>query len=212
MRLSFILYAGLLLALSNTSCNPLDGTTMVEGQVVDKYSGQGISNATVGVYSAGSSSMGGFSHKELEKQADSKGNFSFSFESEDERDYVLIASEENSYASNNADPLFLKEDRNNKKLKLKMEPYAWVRVKFVNTPPKDMVAELFLQSYLDQINGENYTAINYATRDTVFVRKVQGNKEHQFLYLIRDLAGNSSKTNPTLYFPALDTTDLILNY
>jgi hypothetical protein len=207
----FLQVAGIVLS----SCERLDGETVVEGKVVDRHTGEAIPNAIVVVHSGKNSSGNAgaaYNTFEFEKQADEKGNFAFRFEGEGDRRYVLQAYKTPGYFTAWDDAASLEEGRNNKKLKIKMQAPAWVRVKFINVPPKDLVARLHLSSYSDMLDGKDYTTLPNFKSDTMFVRKVLGNREWIFLCEIGDLNGQLTRSNPSAYFPALDTTDLVIQY
>ncbi|MBK0404442.1 carboxypeptidase regulatory-like domain-containing protein [Adhaeribacter sp. BT258] len=201
------------------SCERLDGETVVEGKVVDRHTGDAIPNATVVVHSGKISNGftgGAYNTFEFEKQADNKGNFAFRFEGKGDRNYVLRAFKDPGYYTAFDDAAYLEEGRNNKKLKIKMQAPAWVRVKLVNTPPKDVVQVFYMQGFSDMINGEQGSIFYRLHRDTIFVRMVMGNRETTFLVDI-DTVGNSQvenmiRLNPLAYFPALDTTNLVIHY
>jgi hypothetical protein len=201
------------LCLAFSSCKRLDGETLVEGQVVDRHTGEAIPNARLVMFSRISRSSGGaYNTIEFERLTDSKGNFSFKFESDGSKSYVLRAFKDPGYYTIWDEAAHLDEGRNNKRLKLKMQAPAWVRVKLVNVPPKDIVARLHLRGFSDLINGQDYVTFYSFNRDTTFVRMIPGNVERLFVFSIRDIAGNTIETNPSAYFPALDTTDLIIHY
>ena len=212
-RLTFFLYLSLALLAGSSCTKDDDGDTVVEGQVVDRHTGAPVPNATVTVYSSDGSSAGGaYNGREFDKQADGNGNFSFSFAASSKKDYALRAFKDPGYYTAWTDAAYLSNNGSNKKLKVKMQAPAWVRVKLINKPPLDPISNFYIQSFSEMIAGQDYIDIYDIKGDTSFVRLIQGNTQRTFLSEIKNMDGSTIRSNPSAYFPALDTTDLVITY
>ena len=210
-HLTLFLYLGLLV-LGGTSCSRSDsGTTVVEGQVVDLHTGQPVADAAVTVYSRRKEGSA-YNGVEFDKQTDGNGKFSFSFEAESGKSYAALGHKAPGYYTPWTDAAYLHSGQSNKKLKLKMQAPAWVRVKLVNVPPMDTIRSFYIQSFSDMIDGQVSATLLNINHDTSFIRMVEGNMQNTFLCNIIETNGNDKLFNPTSYFPALDTTDLIISY
>ena len=155
MKQQLTLLICLLLLTCICSCKRLDGETLVEGQVVDRHTGDPIPDATLVMFSGKkSSSSAAYNTVEFEKQTDSNGKFEFKFDSDGSKTYVLRAFKDPGYYTAWDDAAYLDEGRNNKKIKLKTQAPAWVKVKLVNVSPLDIVERLHIQSFLDMVDGK----------------------------------------------------------
>lgn len=209
LQLTFLL----LLFLLNSSCKRLDGETIVEGKVVDRNTGAHVPNARLVLFSSDGRSVGGaYNTVELEKQADGDGNFSFSFNGKSSKNYALRAFTDLGHFTEWTEAAYLEEGRNNKKLKLKVHSPAWVKVKLVNVPPKNQIAQFHIQGFQSDSKGSSSVTLNFLQEDTTFIRVVMGNRENGFLYIIKEMNASENNFNIYKFSPALDTTELIINY
>src|SRR5438128_854962 len=101
MRISFVLSLLLvLLLIGGTSCDPFDGEggkTVVEGQTVDRFSGQAIPDAEIQLYKQGCGFSSGYFKEGNLHKADGNGNFSFAFDAEKGVSYLLMGYAEKGY-------------------------------------------------------------------------------------------------------------------
>ncbi len=203
-KIILLVFAFVGLAIS--SCKRLDGETVVEGQVVDGHTGEPIPNAIVGVYVNTSNAMWGGYTKDFEKQADEKGNFSFRFEGDGSKEYQLRASTSKGGSPFPNETVYLRQGRNNKNLKLKLQSPAWLKVKFINQLPKDTIWIYFTSFEVRDYN------IHMLTRDTTVIGLFSGNETRQVQWEYISSKGQKVKESKQIYFPNSDTVSLEINY
>lgn len=187
------------------ACKRLDGETVVEGQLIDKSTGNAVkSKGKVAVYNAGK----GYSFL-FEKETDDNGKFSFRFEGEG--DYVLRGYTRQGYYTNWSDAVELKEGHNNKYLKVKMLAPAWVKFRLVNQPPLDTVPVIHIQNFNTDENGQFSISLYNQSKDTSFVKGVTGNESRTIVWYFYRLSGPET-IRREFYFPSLDTTEVVILY
>lgn len=201
---SFLLAA---LLLTTIACKRLDGDTVCEGTVVDRTTNNRVPNATVGVYQSGTSRGGlggGYALKE-EHQADAWGNFSFRIDSDNE-DMILRASTPLGYETIWQEAIYLRGGRNNKKLVLKAQPPAWLRVQIIDQAPRDTAV----------INFFGFAPVSTGTGliigDKTLIIPTQGNTTAHVAWKINRFNQPLEHGNKDVYCPGLDTTDLQVIY
>ncbi len=208
MRPFSSLLLSLVSLLTLTTCKRLDGDTLCEGTVVDRHTSARIANATVGVYVGGSSGGGlggGYVLKE-EHQADASGNFAFQI-NDDAKSMLLLASNSQGYYTIYQEGIYLSGGKNNKKLVLKAQAPAWLRVHIIDQAPRDTAA---ISLWGFNPNGTGTGALN--GRDTVLVVPVQGNVTSQVYWQINRIHHPLTYGNQDIYCPGLDTTSLQVAY
>jgi hypothetical protein len=149
------------------SCKRPDGDTLIEGQVVDKITGQPVPNSTLSLYrSTGSSSTltSGFT-LEKEYPTDGSGKFGFQYEGSKGESYYLRAWDNQGAETIWDDMVPVEEGRNNKKLKVKLLAPCWVKVNIVDVPPKDSLSYLIVSGFtLDNgLQSMEFYNLNYST-------------------------------------------------
>ncbi len=197
-----------LLLITATACKRLDGDTLCEGTVVDRHTNARVANATVGVYERGSSGGGlggGYSLKE-EHQADANGNFAFQISS-DAEDMILQASSPQGHYTRFQDAPNLRGGKNNKKLVLKTQAPAWLRIRIRSLAPHDTA----------NLNFWGFSPTGAATglvygRDTSLITPVPGNVTSQVYWEINRSRQPLTTGHQEVYCPGLDTTDLEVTY
>jgi hypothetical protein len=182
-----------------------EGKTTVEGQVIDITTQEPVPFAVIRIDAADKdAAYGGYNKFIKEETADAHGNFSFSFEAESNLSYSLSGGIKNKYYT--AEEVLPRSAHKNKDLKVKLQPYGWVKVKLINEPPLD-VAEIVSQYY------HNYTFVNMLIKnDTTTFLQVDGNKPTIIYYWIRPNGNTQLAFSPSIFAPALDTTELIIKY
>jgi hypothetical protein len=197
-----------------SSCKKMqgEGRTVVEGQAVDQYTGEPVPFARLFVMTQTKSSFYGFNATLLEKQADAQGKFEFSFEAESDKNYGLLGGLENRYSSGIDGMLDLENASRNRKLKLKMKPFAWAKIKFINEPPLDTAWFYVSGTYFhDDNRGYSWFKLGMQHRDTVVVRTVQGGLTSQ-IYWSMQKGLVKTEHRKDYFFPALDTTLVEIRY
>ncbi len=209
MRPFSSLLLSLVSLLTLTTCKRLDGDTLCEGTVVDRHTSARIANATVGVYVEGSSGGGlggGYVLKE-EHQADASGNFAFQI-SDDAKSMLLLASNSQGYYTIYQEGIYLLGGKNNKKLVLKAQAPAWLRVHIIDQAPRDTAVIGFGGSLPS-------TGTGVISGDTTLIIPVQGNTS-QYAHWRIDYGNRYSYPpvfgNQDIYCPGLDTTSLQVTY
>ncbi len=201
LLLAVVLLAGL------TTCKRLDGDTLCEGTVVDRHTDARVANATVGVYERGSSGGGlggGYSLKE-EHQADANGNFAFQIGS-DAEDMILRASSPQGHYTSFNEAINLRGGKNNKKLVLKTQAPAWVRVRFRDQVPLDS-GFVIVGGYLQ---GPGF--YSWYHRDTTIVYPALGNQNTLVYWEINVIRSGLRDGRQNVYTPGLDTTAVEVVY
>jgi hypothetical protein len=160
MRFTLSLLLGLLLLLSAcSSTDPISGPTLVEGQVVDNVNHRPVPGSVVQIYKAGRT--GSYGPVGDPQPTDANGRFSFHFEANAEAVYRVRAGAPLGYFSEFTSSLTA--GRRNTGLLIAMYSPAWVRLQFVDEPPKSRV----------MIKTQGYDSTGdrlYDPRDTVLIR------------------------------------------
>src|SRR5690606_24797988 len=114
-----------------------------EGQVFDAVTGKHVPNATVEIRSEERAfclfcfGYNWYDTVESEREADENGRFAFSYEGQEKIRYALGARSENYYFHKDSSYVKLEKGKNNRFLRLFVNPYAWVKYQLVNEGPKD---------------------------------------------------------------------------
>lgn len=166
-----------IISLCGCGENSIEGTTLVEGQVVERQGRQPVSGAKIQVYQA--SSAGGYSAIGDPYQADVSGHFSFHFEAERRAEYLLKASASPGYITDWGEAPNLTGGRKNKGLVIPVLAPAWVRLQLVDVPPKNRIL-MFTTGYGG--SGDQL----YYPRDTTFIRPLFAGFDSQIIWVIRE--------------------------
>ena len=189
-------------------CKRLDGDTVCEGTVVDRATQARIADATVGVYVKGSSGGGlggGYVLKETHT-ADGAGNFAFQI-NDNESQLLLRAFTDQGYETIWQEALYLRAGRNNKKLVLKAQAPAWVRVRFRDQLPLDSA---FVRVWGSIDEGPGF--YSWLARDTSIVYRAPGNYTSIINWEVNVIHTGLRKGSQTLFVPGLDTVAVEVNY
>ena len=189
-------------------CKRLDGDTVCEGTVVDRATQARIADATVGVYVKGSSGGGlggGYVLKDTHT-ADGAGNFAFQI-NDNESQLLLRAFTDQGYETIWQEALYLRAGRNNKKLVLKAQAPAWVRIRFRDQLPLDSA---FVRVSGSIAEGPGFYSM--VSRDTSIVYWAPGNYDTVVSWRITPFYGPLVTGSQTVYTPGLDTTDVEIIY
>jgi hypothetical protein len=196
------------LGIVNFSCQHWDGETVVEGQVVDWDTGQAIPGATLKMYSHPSSSWWTWiDTKELEKQANQSGNFSFRFEADEGKSYTLQPFISKGSYTIEGEYFFLEMGKNNKKLKLKIRNPAWVKIKLTNQLPKDTIWLTIMP-----LNKMSNFQVDKLMRDTTIYALVAGLETRQIDWSYTSSRGAYVTGSKQINYPNPDTVFLEINY
>lgn len=200
------LLTGVALLLSLTTCKRLDGDTLCEGTVVDRHTNARVPNATVSVMEAGQSGGlgGGYVLKE-EHQADAQGNFAFQL-ADDGNDMTLMAHTSQGYHTRFMDAPKLRGGKNNKKIALKAQAPAWLRVRFRDQLPLDSG---FI-TVAGSLEGGGFHS--WAHPDTSIVYRAQANTNTLVYWQINVLHLGLRDGRQDVYTPGLDTTTVEVVY
>ncbi len=134
-------------------CERYEGPTQVSGQVVDRFTGQPVPNATVQVGGIASGLGAGGTSQGNSYQADGQGRFAFSFEADARQNYTLFASTPSGYASDYGDCPLLKAGHKNDNLQVKTAAPAWVKINCVDDAPLGKVG-LYTQGYNGSVDNQ----------------------------------------------------------
>jgi hypothetical protein len=161
MRFTLSLLPGLLLLLLSacSSNDPISGPTLVEGQVVESATQRPVPGSFVQIYKTGRA--GGYTAVGDPQPTDANGRFSFHFDADAEAGYRVRAGAPLGYFSELTPSLTA--GRRNTGLLIAMYSPAWVRLQFVDEPPKSRVL-IHTQGY--EGSGDDL----YDPRDTVLIR------------------------------------------
>ena len=158
-----------LLCAGLTGCSLFDyeGQTVVEGQVVDSRTGQAVGPAQVQVMH---NKRGGFSSAYSSTgewlDTDAQGHFAFSFDADDEQNYILMARSTRGNSQYIGAPE-LKGGRKNKDVQVKVDSPAWLRVHLRDVPPRTDAINIGVGGFFDSVTLRPEDA-----QDTAFVRQV----------------------------------------
>jgi hypothetical protein len=204
MRYYFLLFYTGIILLFCAGCR-IDGETLVEGQIVDRDTGDAVkTKGKVAVFDAG----GGYKFL-FEKETDANGKFAFIFETDG--DCILRGFTQQGYSTTWSDGEELKEGRNNKNLKVKMRAPAWVKYKLVNQPPLDTVSKLYVSGFNTDINGQQYVNFYNLSSDTSLIKEISANEERSITWYYYE-KGIMIKEAKKIIFPPLDTVEVVINY
>ncbi len=174
----------LILALALGACHRDEGPTTATGQVVDRFTGQPIPNATVQVAGLASGQGLGGTNFGNSFPADAQGRFSLNFEAKQPVNYTLFASTPSGYASDYGDSPILKNGRKNENVLVKAVAPAWVKINCVDDPPLAQVG-LETQGYSGSGDRQNVGPNNFS-----FIRPTLSNLSTQINWRIADKQGN----------------------
>ena len=181
-----------------------NGLTMVEGRVTDKTSGNPVPFATVMIIGNKSGNGTGLLRAEIKRvKCDEKGNFNTSFNSEKDYYYIVEATAKD-YAGTDHAP-YLENGKINKNIEVKIKALAFVRVKIINTSPKDTLIELGIQGMYPNIRFYHFYG------DTTILGSTIKYPTNTFgVWLIRS-TGEEHKIHE-VELKSLDTTDFVVYY
>ena len=196
----------LILALALGSCHRDEGPTTATGQVVDRFTGQPIPNATVQVAGLTSGQGLGGTNFGNSFPADAQGRFSLNFEAKQPVNYTLFASTPSGYASDYGDSPILKNGRKNENLLVKAAAPAWVRINCVDDPPLSRIG-LTTAGYIGSGDNQNVGPGNFS-----FVRPTGSNTPFNMYWRISDenakITEGRIPVNPTNF----DTITVIIHF
>ncbi len=194
----------LLLALS--SCHSYEGPTTASGQVVDRFTGQPVPNATVQV--AGLASGQGLSGTNFGNsvEANAQGRFSLAFEAKKPVNYTLFASTPSGYASDYGDSPILKNGSKNDNLLVKTAAPAWVKINCVDDPPASKIG-LTTTGYNGSGDNQNVGPGNFS-----FVRPTQSNSAGLIYWRIIDEKAKVTEFQKPLTVSNFDTVTVTIHF
>ena len=204
MRPRFLLLVVLSLALG--SCRSYEGPTMASGQVVDRFTGQPIPNATVMVAGLASGQGLGGTNFGNSFPADAQGRFSLSFEAKRQTNYSLFASTPSGYASDYGDSPILQNGQKNENVLVKAAAPAWVKINCVDDPPLAKVG-LTTGGYSGSSDNQNIGPGNFS-----FVRPTLSNLAQSFIWEIRDAQANLIKGTQPYTVANFDTVTVTIHF
>jgi len=196
----------LLLALSLGSCHSYEGPTTASGQVVDRFTGQFVPNATVQVAGLASGQGLGGTNFGNSVEADAQGRFSLSFEAKKPVNYTLFASTPSGYASDYGDSPILKNGGKNDNLLVKTAAPAWVKINCVDDPP---LAKVGLETWGYSGSGERQ---NVGPGNFSFVRPTLSNLSTQINWRIADVQGNITTGAQPYKISNFDTVTVTIHF
>lgn len=201
---NYIFYG--LLALSAAGCHSYEGPTMASGQVVDRFTGQPVPNATVQVAGLASGQELSGTNFGNSFPADAQGRFSLSFEAKQPVNYTLFASTPSGYASDYGDSPILKNGSKNDNLLVKTAAPAWVKINCVDDPPASRVGLTtagYIGSSEDQVLGPG----NFS-----FVRPVISNLSNSIYWKIVDNQGKAVERRQPYTVANFDTVTVTIHF
>ena len=193
MRLSFFTssYLLLLLALLLLGSCAKDGPTLVQGQVVDKDTGQPVPRAEVQVhaFSGGRGGAGGGYGPALGGPylADATGQFAFSFEARKNTTYRLDAYGPLGHVSVD-DGVEVRNGQTNRNLRLPVQAPGWVRIKLIDEPPRINSGQITVGGF----GNPGYSAGLPLPRDTTFYRYYPAHVPSRVFWEIREYNQSAS--------------------
>ncbi|UYZ58150.1 hypothetical protein [Hymenobacter latericus] len=198
-------------ALALASCEKREGPTLVEGQVVDKYTGRGVPHARVQVLAQGGSGLaGGFVPLGDPHPADAQGRFRFRFEAEAHSAYKLAGYAPGRYQAHLQGAPALRRGGRNNGLRLPALPFAWVRVRLTNVPPRQP-ADIYVAPFMQDAQGSDAVHLSRQLRDTTVLRMFYGNFPHTLSWQIV-VNGQGALHQRPITYPPLDTTDVEIQF
>jgi hypothetical protein len=200
-KLLLTVFLCLLLQSCGKNNSSFNGTSSVEGTVVDAVSGKGIPNASVGLVrqKSGSFGYGAAGHEQIDGvKADANGNFSFNFSFESGYVYGVMA-EAGSYLDNTNEVTVNAGD--NKNIHLSLQPYGYVKFLFQNQH-KDTVTVI--------LNGCDCSFTG--TKDTSIIVNAVGNEKQTFMWEIYGGKIGYRQDSTSIYVKAHDTVSYAVAY
>jgi protocatechuate 3,4-dioxygenase beta subunit len=196
LLLTWLFAASSVLLLTGCGDNPTTGTTVVEGQVVERSGRQPVGGAMVQLWLAGKA--GGYGEAGDPQPCDAQGRFSFRFDAERKGGYLIKAYAPPGYFTDWAEAAYLTAGRKNTGLVVPMLAPAWVRLQFVDELPKSRVS-IFTTGY--RTNGEQW---NYP-RDTALIRPAIAGLTKHITWFITDDRGIQTRIITDVQLAPLDT-------
>ena len=196
----------LILALALGACRSYEGPTMASGQVVDRFTGQPIPNATVTVAGLASGQGLGGTNFGNSFPADAQGRFSLSFEAKQQTNYSLFASTPSGYASDYGDSPILQNGQKNDNVLVKAAAPAWVKFNCVDDPPASRIG-LTTYGYIGSGDKQNLGPGNFS-----FVRPTDSNTAHTVSWTIIESNGQSALTQLPLTVANFDTVTVTIHF
>lgn len=188
-------------------CARYEGPTQVSGQVVDRFTGQPVPNATVQVGGITSGLGAGGTSQGTSYQADGQGRFAFSFEADAKQNYTLFASTPSGYASDYGDCPLLKAGHQNDNLLVKTAAPAWVKINCVDDAPLGKIG-LYTDGYRTG-SGENQ---NIGPGNFSFIRPMLSNTAGSIYWEILDMQGKVTKNRQPLTVASFDTATVTIHF
>jgi hypothetical protein len=181
-----------------------DGPTTADGHIIDATTGNGIGGAKAIIVRRKKASMTALDATQIASQVtDANGHFHFEFDGEESYGYTVVGSA--GHYSDQSEGGYVRPGRKNKDLKVSLSPRAYLFIKLINKPPIDK-KDVFVSGYFNPtISLPNYGG------DTAFYRAPRGNKENIVSLVTTTAAGQEIK-HYNIYCPALDTTEITLEY
>ncbi|MET4105021.1 hypothetical protein [Hymenobacter sp. UYP22] len=156
---------GFSLLISSCSLFGTGGHTTAEGVVVDSVTGEPIGQAQVCLFSnKRSSSSSAFNKVGDCHDTDAQGKYSFSFEADEDLEYILRADSKSGYTDFVTAPK-LKGGRKNKDIRVPINALAWVAVHLLDVPPRATALNVTVWGFYEPV-------MIRPPLDTVFYREV----------------------------------------
>ena len=201
----------LLLALLLLGGCAKDGPTLVQGQVVDKDTGQPVPLAEIQVhaFSGGRGGAGGGYGPALGGPylADATGQFAFSFEARKNTSYRLDAYGPLGHFSID-DGVEVRNGQTNRNLRLPVQAPGWVRIKLVDEPPRANSGRVGVGGFQD-----SYSAGLPLPRDTTFYRYFPAHIPGRISWFIEDhIKGTKIENFRDLTVGSVDTVTVEVRF
>lgn len=194
-QLASTLLSLLSLLSSCATDDPAKGTTLVEGQVVEKQSQRPVTGATVQVYQPGRG--GGYGQVGGDYPTDASGHFSFRFEAESKSSYLIKATAPRGYFTQWGEAPDVAGGRKHKGLVVPMLAPAWAHIKIVDVPPKNRIS-----MHISGFAGNGLQL--YYPRDTTFSLPLVAGFAGKIIWIIRE-GGVDRQYSQDIRPAALDT-------
>ena len=214
MRRFHSLLAGgsLLLALLLLGGCAKDGPTLVQGQVVDKDTGQPVPRAEVQVhaFAGGGGGAGGGYGPALGGPylADAAGQFAFSFEASKHTTYRLDAYGPLGHFSVD-DGVEVRNGQTNRNLRLPVQAPGWVRIKLIDEPPRANSGLILVGGF----GNPGYSSGLPFKQDTTFIRYIIANHPVRVSWEIQDhVKDNKIEGAKDLVISSLDTVTVEVRF
>jgi hypothetical protein len=202
----YLFLFGILSSFFFSGCNKgdSDGPTTAGGHIIDATTGKGIARAKAIIVRRKKASMTALDATQIVSQVtDVNGHFHFEFDAEEAYGYTVVGSA--GHYSDQSEGGYVRPGRKNKDLKVSLAPRAYLYIKLTNTPPLDKKGVVISGSFNPTIGLPQYDG------DTFFVRSTVGNRENLVNLVTRTINGEEVKQY-NIYCPALDTTEVTLEY